>query len=160
MKLKLHRKYCKEGYTIGKLYLVKPNEDYYICDTLEDEVRDLNKNGKFDNGETKVMHKTAIPYGTYQIDMNTVSPKFSKYPFYQQVCKGKLPRFINVPQFEGILIHCAEGYKGAELLSGCVGVGFNTIKGGLTQSKECFKMLYLLMSFAYLCGHRILIDIV
>ena len=50
MKLKLERKYFKDTYTIGNLYI----DGKYFCDTLEDKNRDVNKNGKFDNGETKV----------------------------------------------------------------------------------------------------------
>lgn len=161
MKLKLYRKYPKESYTIGKLYVIddKGNE-LYVCDTLEDTVRDLNKNGVFDNGEKKIYGRTAIPYGTYNITMDVVSPKFSKYDFYKSICNGKLPRLLDVPHFEGILIHCAEGYKGAELLSGCIGVGKNTIKGGLTNSKETFRLLYILMALAHARGEKITIEVI
>ena len=50
MKLKLKRIALNKDYTIGKLYI----DDVYFCDTLEDTVRDLNKNGKFDGNEKKV----------------------------------------------------------------------------------------------------------
>lgn len=50
MKLRVERKYLKENYTIGNLYI----DGKFFCNTLEDKVRDINKNGKFDNGETKV----------------------------------------------------------------------------------------------------------
>ena len=160
MKLKLHRKYIKNDYTIGDLYLVENGKDIWLCNTLEDKVRDLNKNGRFDNGETKVMHKTAIPYGTYNITLDVVSPKFCKYPFYKAVCNGKLPRLLNVPHFEGILIHCAEGDKGAELLSGCIGVGLNTIKGGLTKSKDNFRIVYSLLLHAKSMNEELNIEIV
>ena len=60
MKIELKRVALKETYTIGKLYI----DGVYFCDTLEDKVRDLNENGRFDNGERKVMHETAIPYGS------------------------------------------------------------------------------------------------
>lgn len=44
--------------TIGKLYL----NDVFICDTLEDVCRDINKDGDLDDkGETKVYGETAIP---------------------------------------------------------------------------------------------------
>ena len=58
-------------YTIGKMYI----DGDYFCDTLEDRVRDINKNGKFDNGEVKVAGETAIPYGRYQVVV-TMSPRF------------------------------------------------------------------------------------
>ena len=50
MKLKLKRIALKKDYTIGKLYI----DDVYFCDTLEDTVRDLNKNGKFKKKKKKV----------------------------------------------------------------------------------------------------------
>jgi hypothetical protein len=50
MKLTLKRIALRDTYTIGKLYI----DDVYFCDTLEDKVRDLNKNGIFDNGEVKI----------------------------------------------------------------------------------------------------------
>ena len=90
MKLTLKRIALRPTYTIGKLYI----DDVYFCDTIEDTVRDINKNGKFDNGEKKVHSKTAIPYGIYEIKW-TYSPRFKKYT----------PQLMNVPSFEGIRIH-------------------------------------------------------
>ena len=84
MKIKLKRIALKKDYTIGKLYI----DDVYFCDTLEDAVRDLNKNGKFDNGEKKIYGQTAIPYGTYEVKW-TYSPRFKKYT----------PQLMNVQSF-------------------------------------------------------------
>ena len=69
MKLTLKRIALRDTYTIGRLYI----DGVYFCDTLEDKVRDLNKNGKFDNGENKVYSETAIPYGIYKVDMFNLS---------------------------------------------------------------------------------------
>lgn len=85
MKLTLKRIALRPTYTIGKLYI----DDVYFCDTIEDTVRDLNKNGKFDNGEKKVHSKTAIPYGIYEIKW-TYSPRFKKYT----------PQLMNVPSLK------------------------------------------------------------
>ena len=63
MEIVVKRIALKPTYTIGKLYI----DGEYFCDTLEDTVRDLNKNGKFDNGEKKVYGETAIPYRKYEI---------------------------------------------------------------------------------------------
>ena len=156
MELLLDRKYCKEKYTVGRLYI----DGVFFSNTLEDKVRDINKNGKFDNGEYKVYAETAIPYGEYEITLDVVSPKFSKYSFYKEVCNGKLPRLLNVPHFEGVLIHCADGPKGSDLLAGCIGVGFNTIKGGLTKGKDTFKELYKQLENANKRGEKIKIKIV
>ena len=139
MKLKLIRKYKKQDYTIGQLYY----NDQFLCNTLEDHDRGLHSNMSIE--EIKKIKKpslTAIPTGTYNITLDIVSPKFSKYPFYQEVCKGKLPRLQNVKGFDGILIHCGSR---ADNSSGCVLVGLNKIKGGLVESKQVFKMLYQLL---------------
>ena len=96
MKLRLRRIALKETYTIGKLEAWKDGQWVYLCDTIEDKNRDLNKNGVFDNGEKKVYGETAIPYGTYKITMNVVSPKFSnftKYP-YARKYQGYMPRLL------------------------------------------------------------------
>ena len=156
MELTLKRIALRSEYTIGKLYV----DGEYVCDTIEDTVRDLDKDGKFANGEVKIPGKTAIPYGRYEITMDVVSPKFSKYPFYQKCCNGKLPRLLNVPHFSGILLHCAEGYKGAELVQGCIGIGFNTIVGGLTSSKEAFLKINNILQEAKKRDEKIYIEIV
>lgn len=156
MEIVLNRLYKKDDYTIGKLYI---NGEYF-CDTLEDKVRDLNKDGDLnDVGEGKVYGKTAIPYGRYKVTLDVVSPKFSKYEFYSETCGGKVPRLLNVPHFDGILIHVADGYKGADLLSGCIGVGFNLIKGGLLNGKQVFCDLYRELASANDRGEEIWITI-
>jgi hypothetical protein len=153
MELLLDRKYCKEKYTVGRLYI----DGVFFSNTLEDKVRDINKNGKFDNGEYKVYGETAIPYGEYEITLDVVSPKFSKYQFYKEVCDGKVPRLLNVPHFEGILIHCGSTANNS---AGCILVGNNTIKGGLTNSKETFKKLYSILDKANKNNEKITIKII
>lgn len=153
MELLLDRKYCKEKYTVGQLFI----DGIFFSNTLEDKVRDINKNGKFDNGEYKVYAETAIPYGEYEITLDVVSPKFSKYQFYKEVCNGKVPRLLNVPHFEGILIHCGSTANNS---AGCILVGNNTIKGGLTNSKETFKKLYSILDKANKNNEKITIKII
>lgn len=153
MELLLDRKYCKEKYTVGRLFV----NGVFFSNTLEDKVRDINKNGKFDNGEYKVYAETAIPYGEYEITLDVVSPKFSKYQFYKEVCNGKLPRLLDVPNFEGILIHCGSNANNS---AGCILVGNNTIKGGLTNSKETFKKLYSILDKANKNNEKITIKII
>ena len=133
MKLTLKRIALKPTYTIGKLYI----DDKYFCDTLEDTVRDLNKDGKFDNGEKKIKGKTAIPYGTYEITTNVVSSRF-KNRVWAKPYGGKIPRLINVPSFDGVLLHPGSS---AEDTSGCLLVGKNTIVGRLTDSQKTFHAL-------------------
>lgn len=133
MKLTLKRIALKPTYTIGRLYI----DNNYFCDTLEDTVRDLDKDGKFDNGEKKIKGKTAIPYGTYEITTNVVSQRF-KNRVWAKPYGGKIPRLINVPSFDGVLLH--PGSSSADT-SGCLLVGKNTIVGRLTDSQKTFHML-------------------
>lgn len=156
MELTLKRIALRDTYTIGRLYL----NGTYFCDILEDRVRDINKDGDLnDIGEGKVYGETAIPYGRYEVTLKVKSPKFSKYQFYNNVCNGFLPRLLNVKHFDGILIHVADGYKGADLLSGCIGVGRNLIKGGLLHGRETFIKLYEKLSEADKMGETIWIQI-
>lgn len=141
MKLRLRRIAPRNNYTIGKLEVWENNQWKWIADTCEDKVRDLNKDGDLkDFGEDKVMHETAIPYGTYEIAMDIQSPKYSnftKYPWSREF-DGYLPRLLDVPHFEGILIHV--GNK-AEHSSGCILVGENKVKGQVLNSTKTFQRL-------------------
>lgn len=136
MKIQIDRKWKKKDYTIGRLYI----DGEFFCNTLEDTDRNLSQKTNLNTiKKIKIPGKTAIPTGTYNLTLNVKSPKFSKYEFYQKVCNGFLPRILDVPGFSGILIHCGSD---AENSSGCVLVGYNRIKGGLTNSKEVFQELY------------------
>ena len=74
MKLLLKRVYLGPSYTVGHLYV----DGKRICETIEDKVRDYNKDGDLlDAGETKIFGETAIPYGKYIMDL-TMSPKFKR----------------------------------------------------------------------------------
>lgn len=124
MKLTLKRIALRSTYTVGRLYV----DGNYFCDTLEDTVRDLNKNGKFDNGEKKVYAKTAIPYGTYEIKW-TYSPRFKKYT----------PQLMNVPSFEGIRIHAGNTSADTE---GCLLLGQNKKVGMVLNSRVTINKFY------------------
>jgi hypothetical protein len=135
MKLLLKRIALRDTYTIGKLYV----DNHYFCDTLEDKVRDLNKDGDLnDVGEGKVAGQTAIPYGTYKVTMDVQSPKFSQRAAYAW-CKGYLPRLLNVPHFDGIMIHSGND---ATHTAGCILVGENRVKGQVLNSMNTLKRLY------------------
>ena len=105
MNILVKRVALKPTYTIGHMYI----DGKYVCDTLEDTVRDLNKNGKFDNGEVKIKGQTAIPYGTCEVIWN-YSPRFKRYT----------PRLLNVNSFDGVLIHAGNTAKDTE---GCILLG-------------------------------------
>lgn len=156
MEVLVYRKWPKNGYTIGRVFI----DGELICNSLEDEDRGLSDAMEERTIKNrKVYGKTAIPRGRYTIDMDTVSPKFSQKEFYMDVCQGKLPRLKNVKGFEGILIHVADGPKGADLLEGCIGVGHNKKVGQLCDGKETFKKIYAMMKEAHEKGEPIYITI-
>lgn len=128
MKLTLKRIALKPTYTIGHLYI----DDKYFCDTIEDKVRDLKK-------EPKIKGQTAIPYGTYEVITNVISPRF-KDRSWAKPYGGKVPRLVHVPGFEGVLIHPGTDQNST---SGCLIIGQNKIKGKVINSQKTF---YALMS--------------
>lgn len=141
MELTLKRIALKNTYTIGKLYI----NDTYFCDTIEDKVRDLNKDGDLnDAGECKIPSLTAVPYGKYEVTLKVKSPKFSLKSSYSW-CNGYLPRLINVPHFEGILIHAGNT---ADSSAGCLIVGENKVKGQVINSMVTLKKLYPILKEA------------
>lgn len=120
MILLLKREHIKENYTIGNLYV---NGEFF-CNTLEDKVRDVNKDGI---NESKVWGQTAIPFGKYQVIIS-YSPKF----------KVKMPLLLNVPGFEGVRIHAGNTIDDT---LGCILVGKNTIPGEVHESKDTYNKL-------------------
>lgn len=141
MELVLKRIALKDTYTIGKLYI----NGTYFCDTIEDKVRDLNKDGDLnDVGEGKIPSLTAIPYGKYKITLKVKSPKYSLKPNYNW-CNGYLPRLLNVNHFDGILIHAGNTANDS---AGCILVGENKTKGQVINSMVTLKKLYPILKAA------------
>lgn len=153
MELKVIRKAKKTEYTIGKLYI----DGRLFCDTLEDCDRGLTQDMPLEEIKAKKVYgKTAIPKGTYDIDMNTVSPKFQARSWAKPY-GGKLPRLVNVPGYEGVLLH---PFNQASESLGCIAPGKNSVKGMVTDSSRTFMTLmskYLLP--AKLRGDKITITI-
>ncbi|WP_288323956.1 DUF5675 family protein [uncultured Phocaeicola sp.] len=135
MKLRVERLWKKPAYTVGRLFV----DGKFFCNTLEDTVRDLSN-------EKKVYGKTAIPYGEYKVVYNW-SPKFGR----------NLPRLLNVPAFEGILIHPGNT---ADDSAGCILVGRNTEVGRLTESRYTSDKLNVLIEDVQRGGESITIEIV
>jgi hypothetical protein len=105
-----------------------------------------------------VAGETAIPKGTYTVAMNVTSPKYAGVAWYWNFCRGKMPRLLAVPGFDGILIHPG-GSNGPLDTRGCILVGKNTKVGKLTESRACFQELYKLMKEAADRGETITIEI-
>ena len=146
MKLELKRTVRSQTYTSGRLYA----DGAYVCDTIEDTDRDLNRNGIFDGGEKKVYARTAIPNGTYRVTLE-YSPRFS--PRYGG---RKVPRLHDVPHFEGILIHTGNT---ADDSSGCIIVGTGNAPGRVSGSLAAFERLLAMIERAAAAGEDISIKV-
>lgn len=140
MKLLLKRIAKKPNYTIGRLYI----DGKYFADTIEDKDRGLTqKMSLAEIKRIKVQNETAIPTGTYSVTLNVISPKFSKRDFYKKNADGgRVPRVLNTPGFEGILIHCGSDQNSS---SGCIIVGENKIVGKVINSQNTFIKLYRIL---------------
>ena len=135
MKLVLKRINNQDNYCEGKLYI----DGIYQCDVIEDTDRALTNGMSIAEIQSKKVYgETAIPKGTYQITLDVVSPKF-KNRSWATFCEGKLPRLLDVPGFEGVLIHV--GNKAADSL-GCLLVGQKSSDGIVSNSTQTFKDLY------------------
>lgn len=145
MNLELKRIFKGKDYTIGRLFI----DGKYFCDTLEDPVRQL------DSADDKIYSKTAIPAGKYKVSMGIVSPKYSIRKSYNW-CGGRLPRLLDVPFFEGILIHSGNT---PDHTAGCILVGENKVKGQVINSMNTLKNLWVKLNVADEVGEEIWIDI-
>ena len=139
MKLTLKRIARKEGYTIGRLYI----DDAYFCDTLEDRDRGLKQAMPLDMiKRIKVKGETAIPTGTYELSMRHISPKYSRKKAFA-FTGGVMPRLLNVPGYEGVLIHSGNTAADSE---GCILVGENKAVGKVLNSMATFKALWSVLN--------------
>ena len=139
MKVEIKRIAKKDKYTIGKVFI----DGVYICDSIEDKDRGLTQNTPLvEIKKIKVPNQTAIPTGKYQVTLNVVSPSFSKKDYYKKFCNGYLLRILNVPGFDGILMHRGIDQDSS---SGCIILGYNTIVGKVTNSQKAFEKVYHLL---------------
>jgi len=141
--LHLQRRFFADEYCIGSLWVDKN----WFSDTLEDKVRDYNRDGDLDDdGEDKIYGQTAIPYGRYKISIVF----WKKHQIY-------VPYLHNVTDFSGILIH---GGRTIWDTLGCILVGENTVKGELRNSAKYVRKLTLIIQQYITKGHKVYINIV
>ena len=153
MLITVERRWPKPTYTVGRLLV----DGLYYCNTLEDTDRGLKQTDAATYiASRKVAGETAIPKGTYRVSMDTTSPKYAGVAWYWQLCRGKMPRLLAVPGFDGILIHPGNTALDTR---GCILVGRNTKVGRLTESKACFETLYKRMKEAADRGEKIMLTI-
>ncbi len=152
MELKLTRIAKKTDYTIGRLYI----DDVYCCDTIEDKDRGLRQwEGEAACRKKKIKGVTAIPTGRYRVTLGVYSQRFGKQEKYN-FTGGFLPRLVDVPAFEGIVIHIGNTAKDTE---GCILVGQNKVRGMVIKSKKTFTALYAKIKEAKVSGQDVWITI-
>lgn len=152
MILTLKRIYKGSRYTIGHLYV----DGLRFCDTLEDRDRGLRDDMPLAIIKAKkIWGKTAIPTGSYRIDMHTVSPSL-KSKSWAKAYKGIVPRLVNVKGYDGVLIH--PGNTDADT-AGCVLIGENKVKGKVINSVKTYYRLMPLLTGADERGETITLEI-
>ena len=143
MRILLQRHALKAGYTIGRMEI----NGRYFCDTLEDTDRGLRESMTEDEiAALKVKGATAIPTGTYRIDMQTRSPRFGRV----------LPRLVSVKGYTGVLIHSGNTADDTE---GCILVGENRERGKVLNSRATLERLLVLLREAQAEGEEIKLTI-
>ena len=141
MKITLERFIRGTEATIGSLSV----DGNWLGWTLEDRVRD-DPNPTTPQNEGKVFGQTAIPAGTYHVIVN-LSPRLKK----------RMPRLLNVPGFDGILIH--KGNDAGDT-SGCILIGAKV--DSPTRISDCSKVfdeLFQKIDYAYGSGEGVTIEI-
>lgn len=139
MRILLQRHALKAGYTIGRMEI----NGRYFCDTLEDTDRGLRESMTEDEiAALKVKGATAIPTGTYRIDMQTRSPRFGRV----------LPRLVSVKGYAGVLIHSGNTADDTE---GCILVGENRERGKVLNSRATLEHLLVFLRAAQAKGEDI-----
>lgn len=103
MNLLLLRNERAAKYTTGYLYW----ENSYVCDTLEPHCIDWEF-------EQKTLGETAIPEGTYRVQLR-----------WSNHFRTTLPMVCDVPHFEGVLIHPGNTTSDTR---GCILVGEETVQ--------------------------------
>lgn len=136
MELKVERFETSPDETFGRFYI----DGILKCLTLEDTFR-----------KVKIKGETRIQASRYKIELYN-SPSFShKYGH-------KMLHIMNVPEFEGVLIHCGNtniDTKGCLLVGKKIGVLNN--KRAVLDSKVAYNAIYPIISEAILKGQEVYI---
>ena len=140
MEVLVDRKWKKDTYTIGKVFI----DSEFFCNSMEDKDRGLAQ--YMSVGEItkkKVYGETAIPTGKYKVTM-TYSSKY----------KRMMPQVMNVKGFAGIRIHSGNTAKDS---LGCLLFGKNDKPGWISNSRNtCKKFEELLVKAGGTCDLEII----
>jgi hypothetical protein len=132
MKLLLERLQLDADLTIGALSI----DGDFECWTLEDTVRAPG---------VKVKGATAIPAGTYRVDI-TWSTRFQQ----------PMPLLLGVPMFEGIRIH--QGNTAADT-EGCILVGLDRLARSIGRGRKAYALLFAKLREAKARARSITIEV-
>lgn len=161
MQLRLTRTNLQPKFTVGRLEVLQDGQWVYLCDTMEEAVRERDANGKFPVHKTwgYVLH-TAVPAGTYTVTIDVPSPRYcdyKQYPFAASF-KGCIPRLVNVEQFYAALIK--PGVRRSNL-NGSIIVGRINGYDRMCDSLETWTSLYRnYLRPARRLGEKITIEII
>lgn len=140
MELILQRDLYSNTETLGDFFIADMSKGGLFSNkqffgyTLEDRVRDINKDGDLnDPGEKKIHSQTAIPAGRYEVKLS-YSPRF----------KRVLPEILNVPGFVGIRIHGGNAHINTE---GCILIAKNKYLAKPLKIKDRTGLMHLVMNW-------------
>lgn len=143
LNLKLERKWKKEKYTIGNLYV----NGVFFSNVLEDTVRGLRQDMTPEEiQKIKIHGQTAIPSGRYEIRV-TLSARFRR----------QLPILLNVPGYAGVRIHPGNTDANTE---GCLLPGKNDRVGQVSNSRATMAALQKQIEEAIYQNSKVYIEIV
>lgn len=143
LNLKLERKWKKEKYTIGNLYV----NGVFFSNVLEDTVRGLRQDMTPEEiKKIKIHGQTAIPSGRYEIRV-TLSARFRR----------QLPILLNVPGYAGVRIHPGNTDANTE---GCLLPGKNDRVGQVSNSRATMAALQKQIEEAIYQNSKVYIEIV
>lgn len=138
MKIELDRMQTAPDFTLGALTV----DNEFECWVIEDAVREIPGQPV---SAWKVAGKTAIPRGTYKVDV-TMSARF----------KRELPLLLDVPGFAGIRIHPGNT---AEDTEGCLLPGLDRHGSSVGRSRKAFDDLFIKIMEAKRKGESIWIEV-
>ena len=143
LNLKLERKWKKEKYTIGNLFI----NGVFFSNVLEDKVRGLRQDMTPEEiQKIKIHGQTAIPSGRYEIRV-TLSARFRR----------QLPILLNVPGYAGVRIHPGNNDANTE---GCLLPGKNDRVGQVSNSRATMAALQKQIEEAIYQNSKVYIEIV
>lgn len=142
MNLVLQREPSGANATLGKL---TRDDGLFLCDTLEDRIREPADWKPTDPVTWKVPGETAIPSGTYRIAL-TLSHRFGR----------TLPLLMDVPGFDGIRIHPGNTAKDTE---GCILTGVRMGPSTVVESRAAFLIVYQRIQEALNEGEKVYISV-